>query len=287
MSREIFRNGVERGIERRWRRASERGGRAAARLALATDVELRKWVQARLERWWSPARISTRLAIEVPDRPELRVSQETIYQSLDVQGRAALRREPARCLRTGRASPLPPRQAQARRARRPLIPDLVEISERPAEAAARAIPGHWEGDLLIGKDNKSAIGTLVERTSRFCLLAHLPDGDIAPAVRDAMIHTRPTILKRSLTWDRGTELARHAEITLATDLAIYFCDPHAQWQRGSNENTWWCRVRGTGSSSTGGGPVWGCWVTRRTRVREDLPLICPQWPAGRAPDRVT
>jgi IS30 family transposase len=193
-----------------------------------------------LRQWWSPVQISTRLVVEFPDRPEMRVSHETIYQSLYVQGRGALRRELARCLRTGRALRLPRRQAQARRARRQLIPDLVEISERPAEAVDRAVPGHWEGDLLIGKDNRSAIGTLVERTTRYCLLVHLPNGYDALTVRDAMIptiHTLPAALKRSLTWDRGTELARHAEITLATDLAIYFADPHAPWQRGSNENT--------------------------------------------------
>jgi transposase, IS30 family len=241
ISREITRNGG-RGRYRAYR--AEAAARERARrpktAKLAQHGELRDWVQARLQDRWSPAQISTRLALEFPDRPEMRVSHETIYQSLYVQGRGALRRELARCLRTGRALRTPRRQAQARRARPSLILDLVTISERPAEAIDRAVPGHWEGDLLIGKNNQSAIGTLVERATRYCLLVHLPNGYDAAAVRDAMIptiHTLPAALKRSLTWDRGTELARHAEITLATDLAIYFADPHAPWQRGSNENT--------------------------------------------------
>ena len=243
VSREITRNGGRRRYRahRADAAARERARRPkTAKLAQLTRGDLRTYVQARLREKWSPAQISTRLGTEFPDRPEMRVSHETIYQSLYVQGRGALRRELATCLRTGRALRMPRRQAQTRRTRPPLIPDLIEISERPAEAADRAVPGHWEGDLLIGKNNQSAIGTLVERTTRYCLLVHLPDGYHAAAVRDAMIptiHTLPAALKRSLTWDRGTELARHAEITLATDLAIYFCDPHAPWQRGSNENT--------------------------------------------------
>jgi IS30 family transposase len=198
---------------------------------------LRDYVQARLGEWWSPEQISATLKLEFPDRPEMQVSHETIYQALYVQSRGALRRELAVCLRTGRALRKPRRQAQARRSR---IPDLVAISDRPAEVADRAVPGHWEGDLILGAANGSAIGTLVERTSRFCLLLHLPDGHDAVVVRDAMIraiHTLPEQLKRSLTWDRGTEMARHAEITLATDLAIFFADPHSPWQRGTNENT--------------------------------------------------
>ncbi len=241
VSREIARNGGRRRYRaHRAEAAARERARRPKTATLAQNTELRGWVQARLLEKWSPVQISTRLASEFPDRPEMRVSHETIYQSLYVQGRGALRRELARCLRTGRALRMPRRQAQTRRARPPLIPDLVEISERPAEAADRAVPGHWEGDLLIGKNNQSAIGTLVERSTRYCLLVHLPNGYHAAAVRDAMIptiHTLPAALKRSLTWDRGTELARHAEITLATDLAIYFADPHAPWQRGSNENT--------------------------------------------------
>jgi IS30 family transposase len=181
-----------------------------------------------------------RLAEEFPDRPEMRVSHETIYQSLYVQGRGALRRELAACLRTGRALRKPRRMTSGRRERGGRIPDMVTISQRPAEAADRAVPGHWEGDLIIGKDGGSAIGTLVERSTRYCLLLHLPGGKDAISVRDAMIttiQTLPTHLRRSLTWDQGTEMARHTDITLATGLDIYFCDPHAPWQRGSNENT--------------------------------------------------
>jgi IS30 family transposase len=243
VSREITRNGGRKRYRahRAEAAARERARRPkTAKLADPAHGELRAYVQTRLWEKWSPAQISTRLAVEFPDRPEMRVSHETIYQSLYVQGRGALRRELAACLRTGRALRMPRRQAQTRRARPPMIPDLVEISERPAEAVDRAVPGHWEGDLLIGKNNQSAIGTLVERTSRYCLLVHLPNGYHAAAVRDAMIptiHALPAALTRSLTWDRGTELARHAEITLATDLAIYFADPHSPWQRGSNENT--------------------------------------------------
>jgi IS30 family transposase len=238
VSREITRNGG-RARYRAYRAevAARERARRPKTAKLAGEGELREQVQAGLERWWSPAQISTRLVAEFPDRPEMRVSPETIYQSLYVQSRGALRRELAACLRTGRALRKPRRQAQTRR---PQIPGLVEISERPAEAADRAVPGHWEGDLIIGKNNRSAIGTLVERSTRFCLLLHLPNGYDALTVRDAMIpaiQTLPAALKRSLTWDRGTELTRHAEITLATDLAIYFCDPHSPWQRGSNENT--------------------------------------------------
>jgi transposase, IS30 family len=240
ISREINRNGG-RDRYRAYRAeavARERARRPKeAKLAEAGNAELRDHVQARLLKRWSPEQISSRLEMMFPDRLEMRVSHETIYQSLYVQSRGALRRELSRCLRTGRALRKPHRQAQARR---PRIPDLVEISQRPAEAEDRAVPGHWEGDLILGAANGSAIGTLVERTSRFCLLLHLPDGHDAAAVRDAMIPAigaLPERIRKSLTWDRGTEMARHTEITLASDLAIYFADPHSPWQRGTNENT--------------------------------------------------
>jgi IS30 family transposase len=219
------------------RMACDRGRRPKT-AKLAGNTELRDWVQAGLTRRWSPTQISATLAGEFPDRPEMRVSHETIYQSLYVQGRGALRRELASCLRTGRALRKP--RAQARTRRQPTIPDMVPISDRPAEVTDRAVPGHWEGDLIIGRNNRSAIGTLVERTTRFCLLLHLPTGYDAITVRDRMIeviHTLPTQLRRSLTWDQGSEMRHHAAITLATDLDIYFCDPHSPWQRGSNENT--------------------------------------------------
>jgi IS30 family transposase len=218
--------------------ARERAARPkTAKLAEAGNRELRDHVQVRLRRKWSPAQISAKLAVEFPDRPEMRVSHETIYQALYVQSRGALRRELTRCLRTGRALRKPRRQAHARR---PRIPGIVEISERPAEAADRAVPGHWEGDLITGAANKSAIGTLVERSTRFVLLLHLPGAHDAIQVRDAMIEaiqTLPDQLRRSVTWDRGNEMARHTDITMATDMPIYFCDPHSPWQRGSNENT--------------------------------------------------
>jgi transposase, IS30 family len=238
ISREVARHGGRAGYRAV---AAERVARERARrpktAKLAGDPVLRDRVQAGLRDRWSPEQIAATLKAQFPDRPEMWVSHETIYQSLYVQGRGALRRELTACLRTGRALRKPRRQAQARR---PRISDMVEISERPAEADDRAVAGHWEGDLITGRGNASAIGTLVERTTRFCLLLYLPDGHDAIQVRDRMIEaitSLPTQLTRSLTWDRGTEMARHAQITLATDLAIYFCDPHSPWQRGSNENT--------------------------------------------------
>jgi IS30 family transposase len=210
---------------------------------LATHPGLVTEVQAGLGARWSPQQISRTLRRSYPDRPEMWVSHETIYQELYVQGRGALRRELIRCLRTGRALRRPHRITDHRGERR--ISHMVMISQRPPEAADRAVPGHWEGDLIIGKDGKSAIGTLVERATRFCLLLHLPatpDGvtHSAVQVRDAMITTMqalPTALRRSLTWDQGIEMARHAEISVALHLPVYFCDPHSPWQRGSNENT--------------------------------------------------
>jgi len=173
---------------------------------------------------------------EFPGDPEMRVSHETIYQSLYVQGRGALRRELAACLRTGRALRKPRRKEGHRRGR---IPGMVMISERPAEAEDRAVPGHWEGDLIIGTGN-SAIGTLVERSTRFVLLLHLPGGhgarQVAAAMAEAMA-TLPEQLRKSLTWDQGHEMSQHAQISTDTGLAVYFCDPHSPWQRGSNENT--------------------------------------------------
>jgi IS30 family transposase len=194
-------------------------------------------VQDKLEQRWSPEQISVMLRREFPDDPGMRVSHETIYQSIYVQGRGALRRELAACLRTGRALRKPRRKEGERRGK---IPGMVMISERPAEAADRAVPGHWEGDLIMGKDGKSAIGTLVERSTRFVLLLHLPGRHDAATVAVAMSEAMaglPAQLRRSLTWDQGHEMSNHRQIALDTGLAVYFCDPHSPWQRGSNENT--------------------------------------------------
>jgi transposase, IS30 family len=237
ISREVGRNGP-RGRYRavRAQALAERRARRPKVAKLAGNDELRGLVQGKLERRWSPEQISAWLAAEFGGRAEMQVSHETIYQSVYVQGRGALRRELAACLRTGRALRKPRRKAGERRGK---IPGMVNISERPAEAADRAVPGHWEGDLIIGTGH-SAIGTLVERSTRFVLLLHLPAGHDAAAVAAAMTEamgTLPAQLRRSLAWDQGSEMALHAKIALDTGLEIYFCDPHSPWQRGSNENT--------------------------------------------------
>ena len=248
ITRELARNTGPRGVYRAstaQQRADEnaRAGGRARPAKLAVNLRLRREVQTRLESHHSPAQIARRLRADYPDDPEMWVSHETIYQSLYVQGRGGLRRELASCLRTGRALRRPRRQAQQRRSRTgrdaPRIKNMVLISERPPEVADRAVPGHWEGDLIIGKDPKSAIGTLVERTTRYVLLLHLPRGHGAEQVAEAMIAKMadlPDQLLRTLTWDQGTEMANHAQIADATGLDIYFCDPHSPWQRGSNEN---------------------------------------------------
>jgi IS30 family transposase len=239
VSREVDRNssagGSYRATAAQYR--AEVRARRPKTAKLAGSEELRGWVQGKLRKRWSPEQVSKRLAAEFPDRPEMRVSPETIYQSLYVQGRGALRRELAKSLRTGRALRKPRRKEGERRG---LIKDMVMISERPAEAADRAVPGHWEGDLLVGAHGKSAIGTLVERTTRFTMLVPLPDGHDALAVAEALtpvIAGLPDALRRSLTWDQGWEMRSHAQIAVAADCEIYFCDPHSPWQRGSNENT--------------------------------------------------
>jgi IS30 family transposase len=204
---------------------------------LAAAGVLREWVQGKLKVNWSPEQISARLKLEFPDDPEMRVSHETIYQSLYVQGRGGLRRELAASLRTGRAVRRPRRRTDERRGR---IPAMVSISERPAEAADRAVPGHWEGDLIEGRGGRSHVGTLVERSTRFTMLVPLPGGKSADAFADALVPViagLPGALRRSLAWDQGREMYQHARIAVAADCEVYFCDPHSPWQRGSNENT--------------------------------------------------
>ena len=294
VSRELRRNAATRcgALDYIASTAQWHADRAALRpkvAKLAVNARLRDYVQARLagviatpqgqltqgpsvrwkgrrhgprqhRRWacaWSPAQIAHRLVLDFPDDPTMRVSHEAIYQALYIQGRGALRRELTACLRTGRALRVPMARAQAK-GKRFVTPELM-ISERPAEVEDRAVPGHWEGDLILGLDS-SAIGTLVERTTRFTLLLHLPRmaahhagarttetkngpplaGHGATAVRDAItrvMRTLPTELRRSLTWDQGSEMAEHARLRTDVGLAIYFCDPQSPWQRGTNENT--------------------------------------------------
>jgi IS30 family transposase len=194
-------------------------------------------VQTRLNDKHSPEQIARRLLRDFPDDLEMRVSHETIYQAIYVQGRGSLRRELHQCLRTGRALRKPHRRSDERRGR---IRDMVNISARPPEAADRAVPGHWEGDLIVGAQGKSAIGTLVERSTRFTMLLHLPADHGALVVQEAIVAKMaqlPTILRKTLTWDQGKEMANHVAIAAAAELDIYFCDPHSPWQRGTNENT--------------------------------------------------
>ncbi|MCA1701023.1 MAG: IS30 family transposase [Actinobacteria bacterium] len=290
ISRELRRNAATRGggLEYRALTAQWHADQRARRpkpAKLAANPELRRYVQDRLSgevqrpdgtaldgpqvrwigrrhgrrkdrRWaqsWSPEQISNRLRLDFPDDESMRVSHEAIYQSLYVQGRGALRRELTACLRTGRALRIP--RARARGRGKGFVTDEIMISQRPAETEDRAIPGHWEGDLILGLSS-SAIGTLVERSSRFTMLLHLPpmDGGDGPrvkngpaltghgaeAVRDAIadvITTLPEQLRRSLTWDQGAEMAQHAQLRIDTGLQVYFCDPQSPWQRGTNENT--------------------------------------------------
>lgn len=291
VSRELRRNAATRsgGLEYRASTAqwhAERSARRPKRAKLAINAALRAYVQDRLagqvvardgaavrgpivpwkgrrhgprqkRRWgmaWSPEQIAQRLRHDFPGDETMQISHEAIYQALYVQGRGGLRRELTACLRTGRALRVP--RARARGRGKAFISPEVMISERPAEADDRAVPGHWEGDLILGVQS-SAIGTLVERTTRFTMLLHLPPmdghgpgarvkngpalaGHGAGAVRDAItrtITTLPEQLRRSLTWDQGAELSQHAQLRIETGVQIYFCDPHSPWQRGTNENT--------------------------------------------------
>ena len=291
ISRELRRNAATRGGNLDYRATTaqwhaERAARRPKRAKLATNAALRAYVRERLagavvapggaavpgpavpwkgrrhgprqsRRWaraWSPQQIAERLRLDYPGDESMCISHEAIYQALYVQGRGALKRELTVCLRTGRALRVPRARTQGRG--KSFVTHDVLISERPAEADDRAVPGHWEGDLILGLDS-SAIGTLVERTTRFTMLLHLPPmagqgaqarekngpalaGHGAEAVRDAIartITTLPEQLRRSLTWDQGAEMAQHAQLRLDTGLQVYFCDPHSPWQRGTNENT--------------------------------------------------
>ena len=238
ISRELARNGgrssyrAHRADRTAWRRA-----RRPKPSKLAENPELRGLVEEKLEEWWSPQQVARWLVRSYPDAQEMRVSHETIYQSLFIQGKGALRRELAQCLRTGRAY----RRPKTKRAPsgKGQIVNPVTISERPAEVEDRAVPGHWEGDLLMGK-RQTAIGTLVEIHTRYVMLFPLPEGNTAEAVRNqlaATVQRLPEHLWQSLTWDQGKEMAQHAKFTVDTGVQVYFCDPKSPWQRGTNENT--------------------------------------------------
>jgi len=218
-------------------RRAELNARRPKPAKLGSNLKLRCLVQAKLMERLSPSQIAVELRSEFANDPEMWVSHETIYQAIYVQGRGALRRELAVHLRTGRALRKPRRKANERRGR---IPDMVNISQRPAEVEDRAIPGHWEGDLLMGKNGKSAIGTLVERSTRFVMLMHLPHGHSPAQVEQAIIAATqklPGFMWKSLTWDQGREMYNHLQIKVATGLQVYFCEPASPWQRGANENT--------------------------------------------------
>ncbi len=222
-----------------------RAGRQAAgrrvrprRRKLGCNGELRAVVADHLERHWSPEQISRSLPTLFPDRPEMRAAPETIYQARYARGPDRLARDGVRLLRSGRLHRRRRRRSGERTGR--FVAPMVMIDKRPTDVADRRIAGHWEGDLITGSANRSAIGTVVERTTRYLLLLHPPDGHGAERVRDALVtavSALPARLRRSLTWDQGVEMRRHDEFTLATEAAVYFCEPHSPWQRGTNENT--------------------------------------------------
>jgi len=242
VSREVKANGgrVRYRAERAQLGAEQRGRRPKA-TKLETNAALRDRVQAGLEAYLSPEQIAGELRREFPEDLEMQVHHETIYRELFVQGRGALRTELRQSLRSGRARRITrPEARRDRECGRGQIPGMVNIVEREEEVEARRVPGHWEGDLIKGKNNASAIGTVVERTTGYTLLLHLPDGfraeQVTFAITEAMAEL-PAKLRRSLTWDQGKELSGHKQIAAATGLQVYFCDPHSPWQRATNENT--------------------------------------------------
>lgn len=238
ISREIARNGGRN--DYRVHSAQERFERLKARpkaRKLEDDRRLHDTVAAGLLDDFSPQQISGRLKEMFPDNPGMRVSHETIYQTLFLQARGELRTELKLALRTGRAQRMPQGSTRPKQAR---IAGMVNISERPGEVEDRAVPGHWEGDLIIGKGGNSQVATLVERHSRFVLLARIPydrTADRVALILSRKIGCLPDELRGSLTWDQGVEMAAHAKFTVATNVPVFFCDPHSPWQRGSNENT--------------------------------------------------
>jgi IS30 family transposase len=247
IARELGRDRATVGRERK--RGSNQDGsyrpstaqrRAEQAAKLSAPGGLRSYVVAGLKQHWSPQEIAKRIRMDHPEDPQMRVCAETIYHSLFVQARGSLKRELTVHLRTQRQRRVP--AARSRRDdKRGKLTETISISQRPPEAADRAVPGHWEGDLIMGRENGSAIGTLVERSTRFVMLIHLPGRrHTAQVFHDAIIptiNTLPEQLRRSLTWDNGKEMAMHKKITMATGMQIYFADPHSPWQRGSNENT--------------------------------------------------
>jgi IS30 family transposase len=237
VSREVANNGGRRAYRAV---AAHRRAAECARRPKQRKLDNCPVLVSQVEEWlielWSPEQIARRLRYEFPGDPMMQVSHETIYKSLFVQGRGALRRELTACLRSGRVVRRPRRSVE----RRGRLTDMVMISARPAEVEDRAVPGHWEGDLIVGPKTRSAVGTLVERSTRYVLLLHLPDGHTADKVRIAMtnaIGRLPAELTQSITWDQGSEMAQHRTFTVDTGIQVYFCDPHSPWQRGSNENT--------------------------------------------------
>jgi transposase, IS30 family len=238
ISREIARNGGENNY--RATEADDRAGQMRARpkpRKLEASRRLHDEVNEGLKREWSPEQISSRLQMDFPDDPEMRVSDETIYESLYLQARGELRTELKLALRSGRARREPRSRAASSKGQ---ITGMVNISERPPEAADRAIPGNLEGDLIIGKGSKSQIATLVDRSTRFTVLVRIPydrTADRVAALLAMKMETLPEFMRKSITWDQGKEMARHASFTVRTGIPVYFCDPHSPWQRGTNENT--------------------------------------------------
>ena len=244
VSREVARGRLKTGrySAKRGQAVAVANGKRPKACKLVVNTRLRARVEEDLGKRYSPQQIAARLRCDFPDDPEMWVHHNTIYESLYIQARGALRADLAKCLRSGRIKRRP-RRPDGSEERRGTIPDKVMITERPAEVEDRAVPGHWEGDLIMGKLNGSAIGTLVERTTNYTLLLHLPDGHGTEAVTDALLarmRELPEQLRRSVTWDQGKEMAAHKKLTagaLGEDFKVYFCDPRSPWQRATNENT--------------------------------------------------